>query len=402
MFPTYRLLLSSLLVFLLTFSADAQEWYRGNLHTHSYWSDGDDFPEMIVDWYKTHEYDFIALSDHNVLAAGEFWKLLPDTQEAQQGFEAYLNKFGEDWVVYQTNDEGRTEVRLKTLKEYRPKFEEKGGFLIIQSEEITDGFDGKPIHLNATNVQELIEPQGGNSVTEVMQNNIDQVNEQRKQTGEPMFPHINHPNFGWAITVDDMLPLTGERFFEVYNGHPLVNNYGDDTSRNADRLGTEAMWDILITNYLNEAKPLIYGLAVDDAHNYHNYDGEHSNPGRGWVMVQANELTPEAIVAAMEAGDFYSSTGVTLESVTYDDQTLTIEVKPENNVNYRIQFWGTKQGASRENMGTLLSEERGTEAAYQLKDDDLYVRAKIISDKPQNNPFQEGDTEVAWTQPAGQ
>lgn len=383
-----------LLTILISVSADAQEWYRGNLHTHSYWSDGDDFPEMIIDWYKTHDYDFIALSDHNVLAAGEFWKLLPDTKEARQGFEAYVGKFGEDWVVYQTNDEGRTEVRLKTLKEYRPKFEEEGKFLIIQSEEITDGFDNKPIHMNATNVRELIEPKGGNSVTEVMQNNIDQVQEQRKRTGQPMFPHINHPNFGWAITVDDMLPLTGERFFEVYNGHPLVNNYGDDT-----RMGTEAMWDILITNCLQENKPLIYGLAVDDAHNYHNYDGEHSNPGRGWVMVHATELTPEAMVTAMEAGDFYSSTGVTLKSITHNDQTLTVQVNPESTINYRIQFWGTKEGVDREEMGMLLSEATGTEASYQLTDDDLYVRAKIISDKPQQNPFQEGDTEVAWTQP---
>ena len=27
-------------------------WWKGNLHTHSLWSDGDDFPEMIVDWYR--------------------------------------------------------------------------------------------------------------------------------------------------------------------------------------------------------------------------------------------------------------------------------------------------------------------------------------------------------------
>ena len=386
--------LTILFTILITISANAQQWYRGNLHTHSYWSDGDDFPEMIVDWYKTNGYDFIALSDHNVLAEGEFWKLLPNTEEARQGFEAYLDKFGKDWVVYQTNDKSRTEVKLKTLKEYRPKFEEAGKFLIIQSEEITDGFEGKPIHMNATNVQELIAPAGGNSVTEVMQNNINQVNKQREQTGKPMFPHINHPNFGWAISVDDILPLTGERFFEVYNGHPLVNNYGDDT-----RLGTEAIWDILITNYLKEGKPLIYGLAVDDAHNYHNYDGEHSNPGRGWVMVQANELTTETIIAAMEAGDFYSSTGVTLASVSFENQTLTLKVKPENNVYYLIQFWGTKEGANREEMGELLQEISGNEASYQLKNDDLYVRAKIISDKPQLNPFQEGDTEMAWTQP---
>ena len=220
----------------------------------------------------------------------------------------YRAKFGEAWVVHKQNAEGRVEVRLKTLEEYRARFEQKGAFLIIQAEEITDAYEGKPIHMNATNVQELIKPQGGQSVTEVMQNNLDQVYAQRQRTGQPMFPHLNHPNFGWAITVEDMQPLRGERFFEVYNGHPLVHNYGDSA-----HLGTEAMWDQLLIHYLQEGKPLLYGLATDDAHNYHAYDGEHSNPGRGWVMVRATALTPEALIEAMERGDFYASTGVTLE-----------------------------------------------------------------------------------------
>lgn len=35
-------------------------YFKGNLHTHSLWSDGDDFPEMIADWYKTKGYDFFS------------------------------------------------------------------------------------------------------------------------------------------------------------------------------------------------------------------------------------------------------------------------------------------------------------------------------------------------------
>ena len=30
-------------------------WWKGNLHTHSLWSDGDHYPEMVADWYKTHD-----------------------------------------------------------------------------------------------------------------------------------------------------------------------------------------------------------------------------------------------------------------------------------------------------------------------------------------------------------
>src|SRR4051794_24446295 len=42
---------------------DAPKWYKGNLHTHSLWSDGNDYPEMIVDFYARRDYNFLALSD---------------------------------------------------------------------------------------------------------------------------------------------------------------------------------------------------------------------------------------------------------------------------------------------------------------------------------------------------
>ena len=47
--------------------------YKGNLHTHSLWSDGDDYPEMIADWYKREGYHFLGISDHNVLQQGDRW-----------------------------------------------------------------------------------------------------------------------------------------------------------------------------------------------------------------------------------------------------------------------------------------------------------------------------------------
>jgi hypothetical protein len=31
--------------------AAAPHWFKGNLHTHTPWSDGNDYPEMVVDWY---------------------------------------------------------------------------------------------------------------------------------------------------------------------------------------------------------------------------------------------------------------------------------------------------------------------------------------------------------------
>src|SRR3989337_125653 len=204
---------------------DTRKWYKGNLHTHSYWSDGDEYPEMIMDWYKTNGYNFIALSDHNILAEGEKWITVRKGRIYEEGFDKYLQKYGEQWVTYK-RDTGRIQVKLKTYTEYKHLFEDEN-FLIMQSEEISDRFEEKPIHLNATNLQNLIPPQGGESVTDVMQRNVDAVLKQRQETGVPMFPHINHPNFHYAVNIQDIIDLKGERFFEVYNGHPRVNNYGD-------------------------------------------------------------------------------------------------------------------------------------------------------------------------------
>jgi len=370
-----------------------KQWYKGNLHTHSYWSDGDDYPEMIMDWYKSHDYDFVVLSDHNTLAEGEKWKLLPKSPSHEAGFEKYLAKYGEEGVEYRIDSAGRIEVKLKTLAEYAPMFEEEGEFLIIKSQELTDSYDKKPLHMNVTNIQGKIEPQGGCSVSEVMQRSLDKVKAQRDSTGVPMFLHINHPNFIWAITPEDIIALDGERFFEVYNGHPQVHNYGDSL-----RPSMEVLWDKVQVAYLQEEKPLLYGLAVDDAHNYHVFDENSSNPGRGWVMVLSESLEPASLVEAMERGDFYSSTGVALESIDFDGKKLSVGVQPEEGVTYAIKFFGTKR-SNPEASGVLLKEEQGEKASYTLEAGDMYVRAKIISSKPKENPYQLGDTEVAWTQP---
>ena len=54
------------------------------------------------------------------------------------------------------------------MGEFRHLFERPGEFLLIQGEEITDKFESKPIHMNASNVLEVIKPQGGTSVVDVM------------------------------------------------------------------------------------------------------------------------------------------------------------------------------------------------------------------------------------------
>ncbi len=363
-------------------------WYKGNLHTHSYWSDGDEFPEMIMDWYKRHGYHFVGLSDHNTLQEGEKWKRITKSKLREDAMHAYLDKYS-IYASYRV-DSGRYSVRLRTLQEYRLLFEDPN-FLIVKSEEITSRFGDKHIHVNATNIQTVIGAQQGKNVAEVMQNAVTAVIDQRKSTGMPMFPHVNHPNFYYSITLDDMIALKGEQFFEVYNGHPLVNNYGDSL-----RPGMEELWDRINLAYYSRNQPLMYGLATDDSHNYHEFGSSFSNAGRGWVMVRSNSLTPDALIAAMEAGDFYASTGVVLEDVSFSGNVLEIRIKPEPGVAYKIEFVGVRRGKAK---AEVLKSLNGISAQLNVTTSYRFVRARITSSKLKANPFQEGDMEMAWTQP---
>ena len=135
--------------------------------------------------------------------------------------------------------------------------------------------------------------------------------------------------------------------------------------------------------------------------------------------LTAAQLTPESIVRAMDAGDFYCSTGVTLEDIEFEDKTLTITIADEPGVTYTTQFIGTRRGydaASHpvrdaegkelrttrrysEDIGRVLAEQRGTTARYTLKGDEIYVRAKVISSRKNAKSHVPGECEAAWVQP---
>ncbi|MEN6575901.1 MAG: hypothetical protein ABFD90_06110 [Phycisphaerales bacterium] len=383
-------------------------WWKGNLHTHTFWSDGDQFPEIVTQWYKDQGYHFLGVSDHNRLSQGQRWMIVTEKQRA--ALKEYTAQFGVSWVETRTDKENRTLVRLKLLSEYRSLVEEPGRFLLIQAEEISE-----KAHLNGINLLEVIPPQGGATVADILQNDVNAVLAQQEKTGQAMLVHINHPNFQWALTAEDMMGVKGARFFEVYNAHGSVNNDGNDL-----RASTERMWDIILAHRLAQAGgDVLYGIANDDAHNYHKFEPRAANPGQAWTVVRADRLTPESILRAMDAGDFYCSTGVKLKDIAFRDDTLTVQIDPEPGVTYTVRFIGTRRGfdpSSREvtsaggtvirttrmyspEIGVVLAESQGTTAGYTLKGDELYVRAKVISSRKNEKSHVPDECESAWVQP---
>jgi hypothetical protein len=393
-------------------------WYKGNTHSHSLWSDGNDFPEMITDWYVKQGYNFLALSDHNILQSKEVWMSEAAIEKrrialGKTTMDKYRARFGEKWVEEREID-GKKEVRLKKLEEYRPLFEKPEKFRLVEAEEISAKFGKAPIHINAITPGEVIKPVEGESIRDTLRKNLQAIRDQEKRLGHPIMAHVNHPNFQWGLTAEDLAEAVEENFFEIYNGHPKINLRGDDT-----RPGHELIWDIANTIRIDKlhAHPL-FGMATDDSHHYH---GEDNSPGRGWVMVQAEELSPKALIKAMRAGDFYASSGVTLNRASCSDKRLEIIIEPEEGVTYTTQIIGTLEGYDatvREvtppegdpqpkrllysaDVGKTLATVTGSQVKYELTGKELYVRAVITSSKAHVNPSYPGQMQQAWTQPCG-
>ena len=296
-------------------------WYKGNTHTHTINSDGDSAPDDVVRWYREHGYQFLVLTDHNFLTSVD-------------GVNALL---------------GADEQ-----------------FLVIKGEEVTDRLADRPLHINGLDVSTRVNPQHGTTVADIVQRNVDAI---RAAGG---VPHVNHPNFEWAISGDDLLRLERLKLLEIYNGHPLVNNLGGGGIP-----GLEEVWDRLLSH-----GRVMYGIADDDAHVF-KQPGNPAvpGPGKGWVVVRAERLAPRAIVEALERGDFYASTGVELKDYQVTERGITITIAEQQSRRYRVQFIGAE--------GHQLKEATSSPATYAFTGDERYVRAKIV----------DSNGRAAWTQP---
>ncbi len=417
--------------------AGTKNWFRGQLHAHSYWSDGRGFPEQAVDVYKQRGYDFLSISDHNRF--GEDRNVWCEVVENEGGwppkisqiiFDAYLQTFGGEWVESKTNGE-KLSVRLKTYWEVKAKFEESGKFILLPGVEVTQTLKGLHTHLNYINlplilpcikdaglIKKVQEPM---TISELIALNAREAEQAANELHSPYVLTLNHPLWVYYDVVpQNLIDCPEIRFLEVCSGGSDYAPYPQ-----ASTYTVEKFWDVVNAFRLAQGHPILYGTGSDDAH---FYDAERINGiggvGEAWIMVHAASLTPEGLIAAMHRGDFYASNGVLLERVdfTREDNTLRVAVRAEQGVNYRIRFITTKRGfdpsvnevevpaeGSRpartvplysDDIGRTVKTVAGTEAAYQLEADDLYVRACVESDHPSMVTCHfHPKVKMAWTQP---
>jgi hypothetical protein len=301
----------------------ASHWYRGNTHTHTLNSDGENTPDEVARWYRSNGYQFLVITDHEYLTDA-----------------AALN------AIF-----GRDEQ-----------------FLMIPGQEVTGRAQGKPVHVNQIGAKKLVMPAALPTVFEVLQRDVNMVHE----TGA--IAQINHPNFGWALSGDDLARVENAQLVEIWNGHPMVNNVGGGGTPSA-----EEMWDVALS-----AGKRLFAIADDDAHHFkaeHLADPASAAPNRGWIYVRASKLTEADILDAIRRGDFYASNGVELTDITSTPAALTVAIKATTYSRYRTEFVGAG--------GKVLAESTANPAVYQYTGNEKYVRARVF----------ESNGKRAWTQP---
>lgn len=299
-------------------------FWRGNLHTHSTRSDGVLSPEEVCRRYRAEGYDFLALTDHFV---GLWGYPIVDT------------------VPFRSD-----------------------GFTTILGAELHSGAmaNGELWHILAVGLPPDFAPSDSpDFVPKPGQETAEQIAARAVAAGA--FVAIAHPQWS-SLVMEDARAITAAHAVEIYNHGCATGCDRPDGFMVADQLLTEGRKLTLI--------------ATDDAH--------FSEPDHfgGWVMVKAEENQPEALLAALKEGHFYSSQGPELRDVRIEDGQLVVECSAVSSI---IAIgWGT--GAKAVHGHSLT---RGAVPLERLNNSP-WVRAAVIDaagKRAWSNPIWTGATE---------
>ncbi len=321
----------------------APRWLKGSTHVHARPS-GDSRTEIVdvIAWYQDHGYDFIALTDHNQVSE------LPGE----------VSTFGQVAVSAPAQ-----------------------GLIVLAGIELTHNPatclpapplpEGKcRVHVNALGV--TARPEGKLEWADRKSFRRIDLYGRALITARELggLVQLNHPQWHWGTTAALLTELgrRGALLVEIANSQFTAWN---DGSISPAMPSVEALWDAALT-----AGVTMWGVASDDAH---SYDGKGQYPaGGGWIMVDAPRQ-PAAILAAIAAGKFYSSSGVVLDRAGRQGDNLRVEVSAQSPGAHRIVFF--------EN-GAAVAEIRGTAAQRPIPRRG-HLRAVVWRD----------DGARAWVQP---
>lgn len=173
---------------------------------------------------------------------------------------------------------------------------------------------------------------------------------------------IAHPHWSGNVIDAEFLGLEGYAGIECFNYACEVENHKG--------FGT-GYWDELLLHGKR-----VWGLATDDSH------WQTDDSCGGWLMVKAPQLTAGAVLAAIAAGCFYSSSGPAIYDVQLAGNQITVRCSPARAVHFVGDGpWGRSVWAR--------EDKWIAEATYTLSGRERFIRIEVVD--PQHRP--------AWTNP---
>lgn len=317
-------------------------WLKGSTHVHAAPS-GDSttaIPDVIA-WYETRGYDFIAITDHNRISELDAWDptigrtTIRDSESGLIVFSGIELTYNPTGCLPIGDPSGNCRIHVNLVGS-------------------TGRFAGKLEWANRKDPERLAKYQAA-------------LDQQKRLGG---LAQLNHPQWLWGMTPELLIELArrGMSLVEIANVQFEQWNAGDATHPS-----TEALWDAALA-----AGVTLWGIASDDAHDYAVGGGRYP-AGGGWIAVKARR-DPQAILDAIAAGRFYSSTGVALSRAEVSAGELVVEVASAQAASYTIEFI--------EN-GARVASITGTSARRAVPASG-YVRAVVTRN----------DGKRAWVQPA--
>jgi hypothetical protein len=315
-------------------------WLKGSTHVHAAPS-GDSttsIPDVIA-WYESNGYDFIAITDHNRISELDAWDPTIGQSTIRNADSGIIVFAGIELTYNPTgclpvgDPSGNCRIHVNLLG-------------------TTGRFAGRLEWANREDPQRLAKYQAA-------------LDQQKRLGG---LAQLNHPQWLWGMTPELLTELArrGMSLVEIANVQFEKWNAGDATHPS-----TEALWDAALA-----AGVTLWGVASDDAHHYAG--GGKYPAGGGFIAVKARR-DPQAILDAIAAGRFYSSTGVTLSRAEVVSNELVVEVVADPAATYTIEHI--------EN-GKLVASVPGTSARRAVPASG-YVRAVVTRN----------DGKRAWVQP---
>lgn len=243
-------------------------FFRGNLHTHSTLSDGALPLEEVCRRYAMEGYDFLCMSEHLV---GLFNYPIADT--APYRTETFTTILGAEVHTGQLSN-GEIWHLLAV------------GLPLDFQAPLAPNFDGAQAPEPAASLARRCRDAGA-------------------------FVAIAHPQW-YNLTLADAMQIDAAHAVEIYN---------HGCAMECDRPDGFAILDLMLS-----AGRRLTACATDDAH---FAAADHFG---GWVMVKADAREPDALLAALKAGHYYSSQGPRLHDIEIKDREIRIACSPADRI----------------------------------------------------------------------